>query len=203
MPWKNGQGITQEIYVQRSESDAASGGFRFRLSIATVSATSPFSRFPHCDRTIVLLHGDGMMLDSGPGRTKRLDRPYEPYAFSGDWDTDCTLIGGPCRDFNVMVDRRHGKAIVRVLTMRAYPPALIISHPKDTLWALFALAGTVTVHAETWLHPSTPLPLAPNHSLIIRADPEQSLPRGLRARLDSADATILWVALRRREPGDG
>lgn len=196
MPWKNGQGTTHEIWVERDAEDAASGGFRFRLSIASVKLAAPFSRFPHCDRTLLLLDGEGMLLDSGPGRQKRLDTRYVPYAFSGDWDTACTLIAGPCRDFNVMVDRRRLRAQVQVLTLRADSPQLLSTQPSDERWALFTLAGTVRLRDETTGPHPLPQTLSPEHTLILSADEAAPCLGDLRLRAESADATLLWIALR-------
>lgn len=195
MPWKNGQGTTHEIWVARDAQDTA-GSFRFRLSIATVQVASPFSRFPGCDRVIVLLDGEGMQLNSGPGRQHRLEKPHQPYAFSGDWDTDCTLIGGPCRDFNVMVDRRRARAEVRVIALPPATPQRLTPQPEDTLWALFTLAGTVSVSRE----PPTDLPaltLPQEHTLIVHADDDAPVVDGLRLQCDGADSKLLWIALRR------
>jgi environmental stress-induced protein Ves len=195
MPWKNGQGTTHEIWVERDAQDTA-GSFRFRLSIATVQVASPFSRFPGCDRTILLLDGEGMCLDSGPGRQHRLEQPHEPYAFSGDWDTDCTLIGGPCRDFNVMVDRRRARAEVRVISLPAGTAQGLTPQPDDTLWALFTLAGTMSIRADT---PTTlpALTLPPEHTLVVRGEDDAPLVEGLRLQFDGADSKLLWIALRR------
>lgn len=195
MPWKNGQGTTHEIWVERDAQDTA-GSFRSRLSIATVQVASPFSRFPGCDRTILLLDGEGMCLDSGPGRQHRLEQPHEPYAFSGDWDTDCTLIGGPCRDFNVMVDRRRARAEVRVISLPAGTSQGLTPQPDDTLWALFTLSGTVSIRtAEPTDMPALTLPQ--EHTLIVRGDDDAPLVEGLRLQFDGADSKVLWIALRR------
>jgi environmental stress-induced protein Ves len=107
MPWKNGGGMTTELLA---EPNPNGGGFLWRISIAEVAMSGPFSDFSAYLRTIMLLEGDGFILkctdaDGHPKAGKRLDRPYEPFAFDGAWKTDCSLIDGPIKDFNLMVAR--------------------------------------------------------------------------------------------------
>lgn len=112
-PWKNGGGTTQEIATWPPEAEL--DAFDWRVSVGTVAASGPFSVFPGMDRTIVLLDGEGMRLRSADGSVvHRLDEPHEPFAFSGDVDVDCTLIGGASSDFNVMTRRSAWVVDVRV-----------------------------------------------------------------------------------------
>lgn len=120
MPWKNGLGVTLEIArAERAPAPPASGAqapsdFIWRLSIADVATDGPFSTFPEIDRHLMLIQGRGvrLVIDGAP---RTLDRLYEPVEFAGESSTDCTLLDGPVRDFNVMVDRRHAAASVRRL----------------------------------------------------------------------------------------
>lgn len=106
-----------------------------------------------------------MLLHSGPGRRHRMERPHAPYALSGDWDTDLTLIGGPCRDFNIMVDRRRARAEVRVLALPPETSQHLTPRPDDELWALFTLSGTVSIRtAKPTTLPTLTLPQ--EHTLI-------------------------------------
>jgi len=111
MPWKNGQGITHEIAREPATGDS----FLWRLSIAEVAADGDFSLFPGIARTISLIEGVGMELDFTQAPGKRIDRPFRPFDFSGDWHCRCRLIKGPIRDFNLMVDRSRVKAETTVL----------------------------------------------------------------------------------------
>lgn len=61
VPWKNGGGHTAEI-VSRGRPGAA--GFDWRLSLATVEGAGPFSNYAGYDRTIVLVSGAGMDLQT-------------------------------------------------------------------------------------------------------------------------------------------
>lgn len=112
-PWKNGGGMTTEL--------AREGGgerFAWRVSVADVERSGPFSEFPGCERTIVLLEGDGMEL-TVDGRVVRLDRPGRPFVFDGASSTTCRLLGGPTRDLNVIVDPSRVRATVAVVERRA------------------------------------------------------------------------------------
>ena len=92
-PWKNGGGSTREIACW--PPGAGFDDFDWRVSIATIAASGPFSTFAGVDRTIVLLEGDGVRLRSADGAIDhRLDTPLAPFAFGGDEPIDCTLLGG-------------------------------------------------------------------------------------------------------------
>ena len=58
MPWRNGLGTTTEIAAEPS----ADGRFHWRLSIADVAQSGPFSSFEGYDRTIAVVAGAGMRL---------------------------------------------------------------------------------------------------------------------------------------------
>ena len=112
-PWKNGGGTTREIACW--PPGAGIENFDWRVSIATIAASGPFSIFAGVDRTIMLLDGDGVHLHSKERIDHRLDTPHEPFAFSGDVPLDCTLLGGASSDFNVMSRRATCAADVTVI----------------------------------------------------------------------------------------
>jgi environmental stress-induced protein Ves len=128
-PWKNGGGTTREIASW--PPGAGIENFDWRVSIATIAASGPFSAFTGVDRTIMLLEGDGVRLHSTDGNTEhRLERPHEPFAFSGDIALDCTVLGDASSDFNVMSRRARCLAEVQVLdrtqTLDAAPCGLLM-----------------------------------------------------------------------------
>ncbi|MFB4392510.1 MULTISPECIES: HutD family protein [unclassified Pseudomonas] len=98
MPWKNGGGSTEEI-----TRDAGEGldGFGWRLSIADIEASGGFSSFAGYQRVISVLQGDGMRL-SVDGRESRELLPFDAFAFSGESQVACALLGGAIRDFNLI-----------------------------------------------------------------------------------------------------
>jgi uncharacterized protein len=108
MPWKNGGGITRELY--RLPHPVDSERFLLRLSMAQVASDGPFSIFPGIDRTLLLLEGEGFRLTFPEQLEVVLDQPLVPLYFSGEDTIHCQLLEGPCQDFNVMIDRDWGQA---------------------------------------------------------------------------------------------
>ncbi|HDS1793297.1 HutD family protein [Pseudomonas putida] len=98
MPWKNGGGFTEEI-----TRDCGEGldGFGWRLSIADIEESGGFSTFAGYQRIITVLQGDGMRLlvDGQPSRPLL---PFDAFAFSGESQVSCKLLGGAIRDFNLI-----------------------------------------------------------------------------------------------------
>ena len=100
MPWKNGGGVTTEIAV--APPGASVGNFDWRISMATVAADGPFSRFDGIDRTLTVLSGEGLELTVEDETPVRLTPAGKPHPFPGDVAASAKLIAGPVTDFNVM-----------------------------------------------------------------------------------------------------
>jgi len=116
MPWKNGGGTTTELMV---EPAGASTGYDWRISIADVAQSGPFSDFSGYDRAIMLVEGAGFNLTFDQAPAQSLARCFDPVRFDGGWRTDCALIDGPVRDFNLIV-RQGTPALLEV--HRLVPP---------------------------------------------------------------------------------
>lgn len=102
IPWRNGGGTTREIAVHRDPS--LHDDFLWRLSIATITRSGPFSGFDGVDRTIAVLTGQGMTLRSSAGAALvTSDDP--PLAFKGETSIFCEVIGGGTIDLNAMTRR--------------------------------------------------------------------------------------------------
>jgi uncharacterized protein len=115
VPWKNGGGTTVELYV----SPAGSVEFDWRVSIASIAASGPFSTFSGYDRCIVLLQGQGMSLDiEGTGNMPL--RALKPFSFSGDAKVTGVLQDGPVSDFNLIVRRSFATGQIEVLQKREH-----------------------------------------------------------------------------------
>jgi uncharacterized protein len=100
MPWRNGGGSTREIVAWPQPND-----WDFRLSIADVEHSGPFSVIADVNRTIALLDGNGFVLRVGDALAETVIDHHRPFNFDGELDTICTLIDGPVRDLNLMVRR--------------------------------------------------------------------------------------------------
>lgn len=113
-PWKNGGGTTREIACW--PPGAGMDDFQWRLSIAAISASGPFSAFPGVDRIITLLDGPGVRLATNDGAIDHaLNRPLEPFAFPGEAAIHGTVLGDASSDFNVMTRRSLLRAQLQVL----------------------------------------------------------------------------------------
>ena len=120
--WKNGGGATRELACWPPGADMEH--FDWRVSVATVAASGPFSCFAEVDRVITLLTGDGVHLrQSATGIDHRLDKALQPFAFAGDGGMDCDLLGGTSQDFNLMTRRSRWRGAVQVLRNQAVFPA--------------------------------------------------------------------------------
>jgi len=67
-PWKNGGGMTHEAIRVPASSDP----FRWRVSVAHVDASGPFSELAEYNRKMVLLQGAGIELRFGDETHKTL-----------------------------------------------------------------------------------------------------------------------------------
>jgi environmental stress-induced protein Ves len=103
MPWKNGGGETIEIAV--SPPGAGLDDFHWRLSMARVERSGPFSLFAGVNRTLAVLEGEGFFLDVEGRIPFGLTRHSEPLSFPADVPTRAALIAGPITDLNVMTRR--------------------------------------------------------------------------------------------------
>jgi len=107
MAWSNGGGTTYEVLTE--PEGAGLDGFDWRISLADVDASGPFSPFPGIDRTLVLVDGAGMELEID-GATTAVRR-HAVVRFAGEQSVSCRLTHGPTRDLNVMV--RRGRCAAR------------------------------------------------------------------------------------------
>lgn len=132
-PWKNGGGETREIAI--SPPDATTETFDWRLSVAEISRSGEFSRFPGIERTLCFWHGNSVRLQiSTPGADYCLINPGDVARFSGDSEVAASPIDGPVSCINIM---RRSSAL---------------GHLDMTLErGAFSLASIDTRHQEYWL----------------------------------------------------
>ena len=135
-PWKNGGGVTHEIL--RLEGVMR---FAWRLSIAEVAVSGPFSLFPGHRRCLTVIEGDGMDLVS---QAKTLPAELlSPVWFSGDEEIDGRLRSGPCRDFNVIFD--PSVVAAEVVLMRGKT----VLETRGAWRGAYVLNGTVAQEGQT------------------------------------------------------
>ena len=98
MLWKNGAGYTLEIARNVGDAD-----FDWRISMADVTTSGPFSLFPNKQRIISVLNGQGMVLhvDNLPAKTLKQG---DIFAFHGESQVHSELVDGVIRDLNLIYD---------------------------------------------------------------------------------------------------
>ena len=125
-PWKNGGGITYEI----ARCAGKQTDFDWRVSIAQISQSGAFSQFMGVDRTIILLDGAEVRLQSksvsGTHFLETTLQPLSPFAFAGEAQIDCEVLSNDTansqnsgdfntsHDFNVMTRRGVCHAEVQI-----------------------------------------------------------------------------------------
>jgi uncharacterized protein len=100
-PWKNGGGITHEAIRVPPTGDA----FLWRVSVAQIDSSGPFSDFAGYDRKMVLLRGHGVALEFGSGDKSALRDIGDWVEFDGAMPAHCELLDGPCVDLNLIVSK--------------------------------------------------------------------------------------------------
>jgi uncharacterized protein len=101
VPWKNGGGITHEAIRVPAKGEP----FRWRVSVAHIEVSGPFSDFSAYNRTMVLLRGCGVALNFSSGAGHVLHRIGDMAEFDGALATQCELLNGPCVDLNLMASK--------------------------------------------------------------------------------------------------
>ena len=137
-PWKNGGGITHEA-VRVPER----GAFRWRVSIAHIDASGPFSDFAGYARTMVLLRGSGIALKLSDGSRRIMRAAGDLAQFDGALGVECELLNGPCVDLNLMTAHAIGPAQVRVERLRGSLPYAL---RKDESLVVFPTDAPLQIH---------------------------------------------------------
>jgi environmental stress-induced protein Ves len=172
-PWRNGGGVTRELAAW-----PAQGEWHWRMSVAEVGSSGPFSRFDGITRWFAVLAGAGVVLNvrtpsdsvETDSLEHRLTENDAPLCFDGGAATDCRLIDGPTQDFNLMVRdsslparmlRVHGNfhtAVNATKTVAIYAMDTrasirfnaeeIYVPPATLVWRTLSKSATVEVHAS-------------------------------------------------------
>jgi uncharacterized protein len=130
-PWKNGGGITHEAIRVPASGDP----FRWRVSVAHIDASGPFSEFAEYNRKMVLLRGAGIELRFADGTHKSLRKVAELVEFDGALAAHCELLGGPCVDLNLMVSKSDSVAV----RVERFIESLAVSALRNETTLVFAI----------------------------------------------------------------
>ena len=141
-PWKNGGGVTHEaVRVPAGRAD-----FRWRISVAEIAESVAFSDFTGYLRHLTLLQGAGFDLRFANGDRRELRRVGDRIEFDGALAAECTLLGGPCTDLNLLIARDAVDADVRIVNPG--PGHLIAAAPAATI-AVFGVAGRIRIEGDS------------------------------------------------------
>ena len=173
MPWKDGGGVTTELAIDPPGASVA-GPFRWRLSMARVERSGPFSRFPGMDRSLAVLAG-AMEVEVG-GARHCLVPGGEVLRFSGDAASSGTQLEGPVLDFNLISDRARIRHRLERLAVGPEPSQI----DAAPLRLLFAPATAVDLESWGRLEPG----------FLLRVDGEGAL--GVSAH-QAGDLFIAWL----------
>jgi environmental stress-induced protein Ves len=140
VPWKNGGGVTHEALRVPASGDP----FRWRVSVARLDTSGPFSDFADYRRSMVLLRGQGVRLKFSNGEARELGGVGDMAEFDGGLATSCELADGPCVDLNFMAHKSLDGA--RAHIERVHRPFPLASHRHR--WTLvFPIDAPLQVHA--------------------------------------------------------
>jgi environmental stress-induced protein Ves len=145
MPWRNGAGVTREI----AREPAQGASFAWRLSLASLQTSGPFSSYSGYQRCVVLVDGHGFRLHVAGSGTMNLATRGDHALFAGAAEASCELLDGPCTDLSLIVQKPGTIASVSRLAISAEP---CIAATAGKLRALFVLHGAI----ECARHSSTP-----------------------------------------------
>jgi hypothetical protein len=156
MAWKNGGGETTEIAI--APAGATLDKFDWRVSMARVGTSGPFSIFPGIDRTLAVIEGDGIVLHPAGRGEIRLDTGSAPCAFPADLAVGATLIGGAIDDLNVMTRRGTYRHFLSRLHLGA--SAVLPRQGETTIVLTRRIGATIRLDAET-------VALAPGDGIVL------------------------------------
>jgi uncharacterized protein len=145
MPWANGLGATTEIFKQPAATDDR---FLWRVSLADIPASGPFSIFQNYDRVLAQASGKGMTLRVAGREPVTLAVGGDAYSFAGSAETECDLLDGPVQAFNLVFDPASVRGDVVVLSnagKRLFENAGDVS--GQTL-LVYVLAGSAEISGE-------------------------------------------------------
>ena len=138
MPWRNGAGTTTEVAA--FPPGAGMDEFTWRLAIADLDRSGPFSSFPGIDRLLMVLPpGEVALTIDG---TERALPSLEVLRFAGESVVSATL-DRPARDLNLMV--RRGEVTATMATVALDGERRLTA--DGALMVLCAIEGSVGIES--------------------------------------------------------
>ena len=181
-PWRNGGGRTRTIATQ--DRQTGEPPWDWRLSVATIERSGPFSAFPGVDRASVLLGAGRIELSAVGEPIRRLLQPGDAVDYAGApaWHAAVQREGPPLSLLNVMT--RRGAATARVHAVRDDTALL------GQALAVFAGEGRWRV-VDTAPDADEPQVLTAGHSVV--GDPASLTSAPMRWRIERLSSAG-WLA---------
>lgn len=180
LAWKNGLGVSHVIASQpeRSGHDNA----LWQVGTTSIESSCPFSDLPGLDRQFMVLEGEGVELhcrgpNGDPDVRHRINAPFLAFAFRGEWQTDCRLLDGPVRVFNVATRRGRYRARVSAPVL---PGLIALEKAAGETLLVFVAEGSIRIEG-------CPDTVATNDAMIA----DESKPE--RYSISAASARIVVV----------
>jgi uncharacterized protein len=142
-PWKNGGGTTLEAIRVPPAGDT----FRWRVSVANIETSGPFSDFAGYRRNMVLLKGRGLALEIGHVEKKVLRQVGEMAQFDGAASVYCELLEGPCVDLNMMVANATRSA-AQVVPLDTGKAAHIVRGLRGESTLIVSIEGSLIIESD-------------------------------------------------------
>lgn len=139
MPWRNGGGSTLEVVRYPSSTDG--GSLEWRVSVARIDRSGPFSELPGVDRVIMPIGKAGVSLRLD-GRETVLD-PWQQLAFPAEVAVRAELRSAATRCLNLMTRRGGPEGRITVLSGRE---ACVVSLRTREQAVLVAVSDCATFH---------------------------------------------------------
>lgn len=190
VPWRNGGGVTREL--ARSPA-STSQEWAWRVSIAEIDRSGPFSAFDGYTRLQVLLAGRDLTLQFADGERTRLAQPGDSCHYDGGRPLDASLGEGPCRALNLIAAPWAGLVweieVISAPVVREITWAMLVPLTGAWVTACGMLApGDVALYEET----TAAAPAcagAESPAGMMQTHPADTLPDSARARAILLQAT--------------
>ena len=166
-PWRNGGGMTRELWVWPAE--AAAPDWRVRITLAEVAKDGPFSAFPGVLRRFAVVGGCGLSLRwAADGPWQDLEPGHAPIAFDGALAPDCRLLE--------RVEPEEKKSTDLNLMTRHLASSMLAIQPGQAQRMAHAQRGFFTAQAGRWWRDGRPEETVTPHSLVWQGSGLNALP---------------------------
>ena len=127
--WKNGGGVTRQLAIHPPQATAAE--FEWRVSIARLDESAPFSEFAGIERCLAVLQGE-LRLSRAGTEPQTLHERSAPITFAGDTPSHGEVLRGPVLDLNLMYQATRWRASMSRLdlaggSVRVLPSCILCS----------------------------------------------------------------------------